>query len=205
MLKLAVKHDEPAGVGVFLKEMTGLSLAAPPGLSLFSAGRPKPSPIVRLFSFTAPKTSIDARITMGDQRETTPSEHFSAPPAIIRPSAPAEPVYDGPMHEVALIKLAWARSGDKGDKANIGVMARDPAYLPWIWADLTKETVAEHFAQFTPSRVERFLLPGFSAINYLLHDTLGGGGVASLRADPQGKTYGQILLTKTISVPADLV
>ena len=84
-------------------------------------------------------------------------------------------------------------------------MARDPAYLPWIWADLTKETVAEHFAQFTPSRVERFLLPGFSAINYLLHDTLGGGGVASLRADPQGKTYGQILLTKTISVPADLV
>ena len=109
------------------------------------------------------------------------------------------------MIEVPLIKLAWARSGDKGDKANVGVIARQPDYLPWIWAALTEDAVAAHFAHFAPSAVERFYMPGLAGINFLLHDVLGGGGVASLRADPQGKAYGQILLTHKIAVPKALI
>jgi hypothetical protein len=112
---------------------------------------------------------------------------------------------------VPLVKLAWGRSGDKGNKANVGIIARDPVYLPYIWQALTETVVSERFAHFFdntgpaangPGNVERFLLPGSNAINFLLHDVLGGGGVASLRNDPQGKGYAQLLLCCPIPVPA---
>ena len=105
-----------------------------------------------------------------------------------------------------LVKLAWGRSGDKGNKANIGIIARDAAYLPYIWAALDEASVAQRFAHFmeTGSTLERYLLPGSHAINFLLHEALGGGGVASLRNDPQGKAYAQILLEHPIPVPPSI-
>ena len=105
------------------------------------------------------------------------------------------------MVDVPLIDLAWGRSGDKGDKANVGTIARRPEYLPYIWAALGTDVVAARFSQFLEGEVERFPLPGPNAINFLLHDILGGGGVASLRNDPQGKGYAQILLDHPISIP----
>ena len=113
------------------------------------------------------------------------------------------------MVDVPLVKLAWARSGDKGDKANIGVIARDEAYLPYISASLTEAAVAERFGHFLDTsngggRVQRFFLPGSHAFNFLMDDALGGGGVASLRNDPQGKAYGQILLDHPIPVPQSM-
>ena len=111
--------------------------------------------------------------------------------------------------EVPLIRLALARSGDKGDKANIGVIARRPEFLPWVWAALTEDAVADAFAHFLDGQsacaVERFFLPGSHAVNFLLHGVLGGGGVASLRNDPQGKTYAQLLLDYPIQVPRELM
>ena len=110
------------------------------------------------------------------------------------------------MVEVPLISLAWGRSGDKGNKANIGIIARSADYLPYIYAALTEAVVIERFAHFlddtSSSSVERYLLPGSNAINFLLHDVLGGGGVASIRNDPQGKGYAQLLLSCPIPVPA---
>jgi hypothetical protein len=106
--------------------------------------------------------------------------------------------------EVPLAALAWARSGDKGDKANVGVIARKPEYLPWIWKALTEDAVATRFAHFLKGDVERFLMPGTNAINFLLHDVLGGGGVASIRNDPQAKGYSQLLLFAMIPVPRSL-
>jgi len=104
--------------------------------------------------------------------------------------------------------LAWARSGDKGDKANIGVIARKPEYLPYIYAALTEQAVAERFAHFIQSAadrpVERYLIPGCNGINFLIHDVLGGGGMASLRNDSQGKGYGQLLLDAEIAVSAEI-
>ena len=108
------------------------------------------------------------------------------------------------MVEVPLVSLAWGRSGDKGNKANIGIIARKPGYLPWIWKALTEEVVAERFAHFLEGPVDRFLLPGTQAVNFLLHDVLGGGGVASIRNDPQAKGYSQLLLSMTIPVPRTL-
>ena len=105
-----------------------------------------------------------------------------------------------------LIKLAWGRSGDKGNKANIGIIAREPQYLPYICAALTETAVSERFAHFladtAAGNVERFLLPASNAINFLLHDVLGGGGVASIRNDAQGKGYAQLLLSTPVPVPA---
>ena len=118
----------------------------------------------------------------------------------------ATPVAD--CVEVPLEVLAFGRSGDKGDKANIGILARHADFLPWIAARLTEDHVAGCFAHFlastAPGCVERFYLPGTSALNFLLHGVLGGGGVASLRADPQGKGYAQRLLVESVAIPRSL-
>jgi len=206
-LKVAAKHADPKGVGVLIREMTGLGLATPAGLSMFAGGRPKPSPVVRLFSFTLPKPAVEIEVRSGDAVEAMTDRLFGGDVAAApqRPAPPEPPVANGPMVERPLIELAWARSGDKGDKANIGVIARRPDFLPWIWAALDEAAIADATAHFSPSSVDRYLLPGFHAVNVVLHDVLGGGGAASLRADPQGKAYAQILLTRMIEVPEDLV
>jgi hypothetical protein len=105
---------------------------------------------------------------------------------------------------VPLIRLAHGRSGDKGDKANIGIIARRPEWLALLAAVLTPERVAAHFAHNGPSRVERFDLPGFHAMNFLLHDVLGGGGMASLRTDNLAKCYAQVLLAMNVPAPEGL-
>ena len=208
LLKLAAKHADPKACAILLKEATGLALAAPPGLALFSGGRPKPSPVVRLFSFLLPKTQVPITVTIEGKAidygtdEGTPFD----PSGLERPDAPVTDVLEGDdLVETPLITLAWARSGDKGDKANIGVLPRRPEYVPWIWAALTEDEVARRFAHFTTAPVERFFLPGTGAINFLLHDVLGGGGVASLRNDPQGKSFAQILLQTPIPIPHTLM
>ena len=105
------------------------------------------------------------------------------------PLEPAVATDDGTEQiEVPLERLAWARSGDKGDKANIGVMARKPEYFPWIAAALTESYVASRFEHFMASpEMDRYVLPGLPALNFVLHHALGGGGVASLAQRPPGK------------------
>ena len=206
-LKIAAKHADQRGVAALLQETIGAALSAPPGLTLFSGGgRPKPSPVVRLFSFLWPKT--DVPVTFEIDGTVSPAPPWPGMPfdaaAIERPAPPAAPDLAGDTAEVPLVKLAWGRSGDKGDKANIGIIARRAEYLPYLWAALTEQAVAARFAHFLEGPVERFLLPGPHAINFVLHDVLGGGGVASLRNDPQGKGYAQVLLDHPIPVPATL-
>ncbi len=208
-LKIAAWHDNALACGLLLKEMSGLGLATPPGLTPFNAGRPRPQPVVRLFSFLLDKAAIDVRVCM----DGTDIPHATDLPAgagslspIERPETPALPQPTrGSMTEVPLIELAYARSGDKGNRANIGVIARHAEYVPWIWRSLTESVVTERFAHFLAGKVERFWLPGSQAINFVLHDVLAGGGVASLRNDPQGKAYAQILLSTPIAVPMELL
>ncbi len=108
-----------------------------------------------------------------------------------------------PQIEVPLVRLAWARSGDKGNTANIGVIARRPEWLPLLWARLTPQAVHAHLAHLVHGPVERFHLPGISAMNFLLHDALDGGGPASRRMDPLGKGLAQMLLDMPVRVPAE--
>ncbi|MEM0953226.1 MAG: acyclic terpene utilization AtuA family protein [Pseudomonadota bacterium] len=204
-VKIAVKHPSAAGIGTFLKEMTGLALTAPPGLTGFAGARAKPTPVVRLFSFLLPKTAVDVSVTLDDECitiEPAPATTAELVPVI------SPPEWDGDESTVPvpLEALAFARSGDKGDKANIGVIARRPEFLPYIAAALPAARVEAYFSHFLSpfGSVERFYLPGTAALNFLLHDVLGGGGVASLRADPQGKGYAQLLLAEDVPLPVAL-
>ena len=208
-LKVAAKHADAAGIGILLKEMTGLGLATPPGLCGFAGGRPKPSPIVRLFSFELPKGALTAQVEINGQLLDCPDTQGTALDleTILRPAVPAMPSSEN-LVPVPLVALAYARSGDKGDKSNIGIIARKPEYLPYIYAALTEQAVAQRFAHFIQSSadmpVERYLMPGCHGINFLIHDVLGGGGMASLRNDSQGKGYGQLLLDAQIPVSAEI-
>ncbi|MFN0087713.1 MAG: hypothetical protein ACKVX9_20145 [Blastocatellia bacterium] len=96
--------------------------------------------------------------------------------------------------KVQLLEIAHARSGDKGDTANIGLIARKPEYYPILVREVTAARVAEHFAGICKGGVERFELPNLHALNFLLHQSLGGGGTVSLKTDPQGKTLSSALL-----------
>ncbi len=204
-LKVAVKHRDQRAAGLILKELTGHGLAAPPGLSGFAGSRPAPSPVVRLYSFLARKADIPIRLIFADEEVILGVEAGVPfdPNLVTRPAAPTV-LPERDLVEVPLVRLAFARSGDKGDNANIGVLPRAQAYAPWIWATLNEAEVARRFAHYLKGRVERFYMPGTGATNFLLHNVLGGGGVASLRNDPQAKGYSQILLQTLIPIPRAL-
>jgi hypothetical protein len=107
--------------------------------------------------------------------------------------------------KIQLIELAHARSGDKGDAANIGLIARKPEYYSILKEKVTAEVVKKHFEGICFGRVERFELPNLHALNFLLHETLGGGGTVSLKNDAQGKTLSTALLRMEIDVADSLL
>ncbi|MEX2583221.1 MAG: hypothetical protein WD766_08095 [Gemmatimonadota bacterium] len=106
--------------------------------------------------------------------------------------------------KISLLHLAHARSGDKGDTANIGVIALRPEYYPVLLEELTVERVKAHFEGICLGDVERFELPNLHALNFLLHNALGGGGTVSLRTDAQGKTLSTAMLRMVVDVPDEL-
>jgi hypothetical protein len=103
--------------------------------------------------------------------------------------------------KVRLVDIAHARSGDKGDTANVGVIALDPRWYPILVEYVTRDAVATHFKGMIDGPVERFELPNLGALNFLLHGALDGGGTLSLKTDAQGKVYSTALLRMTIDVP----
>lgn len=102
--------------------------------------------------------------------------------------------------KVELLNLAHARSGDKGDTANVGVIALKDEFYPLLVREVTAERVSEHFGPMVKGRVERFELPNLKALNFLLHESLGGGGTLSLMTDAQGKTFSTALLRLKIEI-----
>ena len=114
----------------------------------------------------------------------------------------ASPPREGPAIEVPLVRLAWARSGDKGDASNIGVIARKPEWLPLLRAQLTEARVKDWLAHLVQGPVTRYEVPGIHAFNFVCQQALCGGGMASLRNDALGKGMGQILLAMPVSVQA---
>ena len=207
VLKFAAKHQDIRAVGIVLKESVGLGLATPPGLSGFVGGRPKPSPIIRLFSFLIDKNKLSICIDNGEEKKDFKDDipEKSETLTTIKTVAPEFDSKETVFVDLPLIKIAYGRSGDKGNKANIGIIARDPKFYPALCNFLTEDLIKKCFAHFLEGNVERFFLPGSNSLNFVLHDVLGGGGPASLRNDPQGKAYAQILLDQIIPVPKNLV
>lgn len=104
---------------------------------------------------------------------------------------------------VRLLDIAHARSGDKGDTANVGVIANRPEWFPLINRELTRDRVVQHFAGMITGDVARFEVPNLNALNFLLHGALGGGGTLSLKTDAQGKVFSTALLRMVLDVPDD--
>lgn len=208
IVKMAVTHPVKEACLFFASEIAQAATGMAPGLSGIVGGRPKASPVVKLWSCLVKKTDVTVEIDLDGERRRVdiPAGSSAALPA---PSSTGEiATLTGNEIEVPLVKLAWGRSGDKGNASNIGVIARDARYLPWIRAALTEKAVASwmaHVLEGDNSVVTRFELPGFNALNFLLTNALGGGGIASLRIDPQGKAFAQQLLEMPVKVPADLL
>jgi hypothetical protein len=139
---------------------------------------------------------VDGESISYQELDVTPGPHAGAARSI-----PVEPFPVDDYVEVPLIAIAHARSGDKGASSNIGVRARHPDFLPLLRDQLSAEVVSEWMAHRIKGSVERYDLPGIDALNFVLHDALGGGGIASLRFDPQGKAYAQQLLDLPIRLP----
>ncbi|PYS99149.1 MAG: hypothetical protein DMF63_13870 [Acidobacteria bacterium] len=107
--------------------------------------------------------------------------------------------------KISLLKLAHARSGDKGDTANVGIIALKDEFYPLLVREITADKVKQHFGEMVKGDVERFELPNLGALNFLLHGSLGGGGTLSLMTDAQGKTFSTALLRMNIELSDDEV
>ncbi|USP40969.1 acyclic terpene utilization AtuA family protein [Acinetobacter sp. XS-4] len=208
VVKIAVKHMFKEACMFFASEIAQASTGMAPALAGIVGGRPKASPVIKLFSFLIDKNPLNVEIDFEGNRylveipRNTSTEQFNTL------AAGESAVYEGNEIEVPLIEIAHARSGDKGNHSNIGVIARKAEYLPWIRAALTEQAVAsymQHVLDAEKGRVIRYELPGLNALNFMLENALGGGGVASLRIDPQGKAFAQQLLDMPVKVPAHLL
>ena len=203
-LRIDVRHDAREALELFSKETTGVSLSMTTGrCSGGAAGRPKITPVVAQFAFLIDKADAPAEVRVDGKAIDLPALNIGTPDTLPEVAAPDAP--DGvATAEVPLIALAVARSGDKGNDANVGVIARKPEYLPWIRAALTPENVAGWFAHNVEGEVRRYDLPGLKALNFYLTQSLGGGGTSSMHLDTQAKTYGQQILAMPIPVPAEI-
>jgi len=194
VLWMSVKHQNKKALDIWAKEIAACGTGGTPGITAVVGGRPKASPCLKLFSFLYPKQKLDATITIEGQTETYSAKSVDPEPSP-EPEVPLQESLLRGSTEATLEELAYTRSGDKGNSCNIGIIARDPAFLPYIREQLTEEVVAKYFAHVFEGEaiVKRYEVPGINGLNFVLHAALGGGGIASLRPDPQGKAYGQIL------------
>ena len=201
VLRLLARHPKKEALILFSRELAQAATGMASGVMNYLGGRPAVSPSIHLFSFLIPKNQIVVEVdidknkfnvNIDDQGEYKRSEIIPEPNIKV-------PNLDF-SKSVPLIKLAFARSGDKGDHANIGIIARDPEFLPYIKNALTKDAVAQYFKHVLKGTIECWDVPGINGLNFLLKNSLGGGGMASLNIDPQGKAYAQQLLEYKIPV-----
>ena len=207
VVKIAVKHMFKEACMFFASEIAQASTGMAPALAGIVGGRPKASPVIKLFSFLVDKSKLSVAIDINGQRQNIqiPSGCSDQSFDVVAVGEVAQ--FTGQEIEVPLVEIAHARSGDKGNHSNIGVIARQPEYLPWIRANLTEEKVKEymqHVLDPEKSKVIRYEITGFNALNFMLENALGGGGIASLRIDPQGKAFAQQLLDMPVKIPASL-
>ncbi|MEQ1227556.1 acyclic terpene utilization AtuA family protein [Acinetobacter pittii] len=208
VVKIAVKHMFKEACMFFASEIAQASTGMAPALAGIVGGRPKASPVIKLFSFLIDKNQVNVEIDFEGKRYLVEVPQRISIEQLPTLKASENAIYQGDEIEVPLIEIAHARSGDKGNHSNIGVIARKADYLPWIRAALTEEAVAsymQHVLDAEKGRVIRYELPGLNALNFMLENALGGGGVASLRIDPQGKAFAQQLLDMPVKVPAHLL
>lgn len=206
VLKIAAKHTQREALELLAKEIAPSATSMAQGITGFAAGRPSPSPVLRLYSCLIDPARLAQRVCIDGQDLGFVPQHVgqakvpqTSNASLVQPEVPEHAA--GSVVRVPLLRLAHGRSGDKGDNANIGVIARSPAVYAFLCEWLTADRVQAYFAHLVLGEVHRYLMPGFDALNFVMTQALGGGGVASLRYDPQGKALAQMLLDLDVDVP----
>ena len=210
ILRVSATHARKDALDLLAREVAPAGTSWSPGTTGSGSGRASVAPSVRQYAFLLPKARLMPLVTLnGDTFEVlqpsgqmfpTPATTFGAQSALMKADGEATDLI-----EVPLIQLAYARSGDKGDISNIGVIARRPEWLPFIRAQATEAAVAAYLAHLVKGRVTRYDVPGINAVNFVCEQALGGGGMASLRNDPLGKGMAQILLSMPVRVSQALL
>lgn len=212
LLRFGVRDQSEQKVDAFGKLLPSLILSGPSGVAVTAGGRPKPSPVVAYWPTLIAREKCTAVVTVigahGESTERIPlGRHDAAPPT--RPlsgkTAGKRTAFQGRLVRTTLRSIAYARSGDKGDTCNIGLLARSGEAYDWLRIHLKATVVKRFFKGITKGEVIRYELDNLQGLNFLLEETLGGGGTRSLMLDPQGKTLSQALLQLEISVPASVV
>ena len=206
VLRVAVMHPQKAALELFAREVAPAGTSWSPGTT-GADGRPRPAPAIKQFAFLLDKMRISPRVAIGDEvlPVEVPTSQAAVPMPInlvaTEPPSASTGLRPTEMVDAPLIRLAWGRSGDKGDNSNIGIIARKPEWLPLLREQLTEARVAQWLAHLVQGTVTRYDVPGIHAMNFLCTRALDGGGMASLRNDPLGKGMAQILLTIPVRVP----
>ena len=210
--RIGAEHEDAEALGIMMREFDSPTTSMSVGSTGWFGARPTISPVSQVFSFLVDGGSVSAQVSLGSETIAVANPAPSTPfdeTMIVRPAANDDAMADDELVEVPLIEIAWARSGDKGNAFNVGVIARRPEYLPWIRAALTEEAVQAFFAHefegASHPEVRRYDLPGMNAINLHCIQSLGGGQFASLRLDALAKGKGQQLLDMKVNVPRRLL
>lgn len=212
LLRLVVDHTSQEALGLFARELGSVGLSMAPGTAGLIGGRPKVTPVIRLCTFLVDKSELASPEVSVGVRPSFPVDVLPVDTPSIEPGSVPVPAEDshalhtlavpgGKTVAVPLRRLAYARSGDKGNQSNIAIIARRPEYVDILRREVTSERMAEHFAEQVSGDVVRYDVPGLHALNFVLSEALGGGGMASRRIDPQGKAFGQMALEMVICVP----
>jgi hypothetical protein len=209
--RIGAEHVDADALKLMMREFNSPTTSMSVGTTGWFGGPPTITPVSRVFSVLLDRQECPARISLGEDtflQEAASLTDVFDPETVIRPSPPSCAPASGDMVERPLIALAWARSGDKGDAFNIGVIARDPAFLPWIREGLSEERMKAWFAhEFEGAKAPRVILydlPGLKAVNLHFMEALGGGQFSSLRLDALAKAKAQQLLDIPIRLPASL-
>ena len=205
VLRIMAIHDIKEALVIFSREIAQASTGMVSGVMNFLGGRPSVSPSIKLYSFLLDKSFF--KIELDIDGFLTPANITLDGSYKYNESDNNKIIYEDIETDfsVPLQQLAFARSGDKGDHANIGVIARKPIYLPYIRNGLKPEIIADYFSHLLNGEINIWDVPGISGINILLRNSLGGGGMSSLRIDPQGKAYGQQLLEILIPIKKEIL
>lgn len=207
IVKIAVRHPSRKAVDIFAGEIAPATTSMAQGSAGIMGGRPKVQPVLSLYSFLLDKSLLRIKVMVGDQplEEVEVITEGQAAPSH-SPDEPAEARYpEETTATVPLQRLAWGRSGDKGNDSNIAIIARRPEFVDILRNQLTAPVVKDYMGHIVAGDVLRYSWPGVNGFNFLLQESLGGGGVASLRYDPQGKAHAQILMSCPIRVPQDWI
>ena len=207
ILRLTAMHPRKEALDLLAREVAPAGTSWAPGTTGSGGGRTSASPSIRQYSFLLPKSRLQPQVSVnGAVLNVTQPAGQHAPDrqvSAVKPVADAElrvTASNDDSIEVPLLRLAWARSGDKGDTSNIGIIARLPHWLPVIRAQVTEQSVAAYLAHLVKGRVTRYDVAGIHAVNFVCEQALAGGGMASLRNDPLGKGMAQILLSMPVMV-----